>query len=158
MSTDQLARPTFGRLPPIPTRLVRRKGFISYSHLNQREVDEFVARFGGPYGVFIPKMVGRRSDLDRIDSTNTDYVMQKIRSDYIEDSTVTIVLVGTCTHSRRYVDWEIKASLQRGKDDLPNGLIAIQLSSASNGADLPPRLLSNWNEAHVCCYGRYNSK
>lgn len=52
--------------------------------------------------------------------------MRKIREQKLEDSTVTIVLVGSCTHSRRYVDWEVKASLQQGQS-LPNGLITINL-------------------------------
>jgi MTH538 TIR-like domain (DUF1863) len=34
---------------------------------------------------------------DAIDSMDTDYVMGRIRSDYIKDSTVTIVLAGRCT-------------------------------------------------------------
>lgn len=147
--------PSTGLLPPPVRQPPRRKAFVSYSHLDQIEANRFVADFAGSGGVFISKMVGRRSDLDRIDSTNTDYVMQRIRSDYIEDSTVTIVLVGTCTHSRRYIDWEIKASLQQGQDNLPNGLVAVQLPSCLNGADLPDRVLRNWSQGHGSGYARY---
>jgi len=35
--------------------------------------------------------------------------MRRIREEKLQDSTVTIVLVGNCTNSRRYVDWKIKA-------------------------------------------------
>jgi len=110
---------------------------------------------GGPGGVFIPKAIGVSDKDDFINSTNTDYVIQRIRDVHIQDSTVTIVLVGDCAHSRRYIDWEIKASLTQGVDRLPNGLIAIQLLSSVNGADLPARLLKNWNAQHVNCFGRY---
>ena len=102
-----------------------------------------------------PKLSGVSEKNDLIKSTNPDYVIQKIRDDYIGDSTVTIVLVGDCTHSRCFIDWEIKASLRQGADNLPNGLIAIQLRSVSNGADLPSRLMLNWKPQHVDCYSRY---
>lgn len=69
-------------------------------------------------------------DQNFIHSPNPVYVMQCIRRDYIGDSTVTIVLVVGCTHSRRYVDWEIKASLQQAADGSPNGLIGIQMPSS----------------------------
>lgn len=60
----------------------------------------------------------------------------------MQDSTVTIVLVGSCTHSRRYVDWEVKASLQQG-NTLPNGLIAINLPYMGSEGALPERVSKN---------------
>lgn len=66
MTTDRLSPfpkrsiPT-RQWPPIPTRLVlptRRKVFISYSHLDEKEVQEFIDRFNGPNGVFIAKALG----------------------------------------------------------------------------------------------------
>jgi hypothetical protein len=36
--------------------------------------------------------------------------MSEIRRKYLGNASVTIVLIGSCTHSRRYVDWEIKLS------------------------------------------------
>ena len=41
---------------------------------------------------------------DVIDSNNTDYVMQRIRQLYLQDSTVTLVLIGKCTWARRFGD------------------------------------------------------
>ena len=89
-----------------------------------------------------------------IDSSNTDYVMSQIRQKYLLDTTVTIVLVGSCTHSRRYVDWEIKTSLRQG-NYTPNGLMGIVLPSQGNSAYLPQRFLDNWNQDHFNCYARY---
>lgn len=134
-------------------QLIRRKVFISHSHIHQAETDWFVHSFGD---VFITKAVGTFRDDNRIDSTNPDYTMSVIRSEYIGDSTVTIVLLGCCTHSRRYVDWEIKGSLMQGKDRLPNGLIGILMPSAgAAGAHLPERFAANWARDQANCYARY---
>ena len=73
---------------------------------------------------------------------------------YLQDSTVTIVLVGNCTHSRRYVDWEIKTSLRQGTYT-PNGVMGIILPSKGDSAYLPPRLEDNWVQGHYNCYARY---
>ena len=131
---------------------IRRKVFISHPHIHQAETDWFVHSFGD---VFIAKAVGTFRDDNRIDSSNPEYTMSVIRADYIGDSTVTIVLVGCCTHSRRYVDWEIKGSLMQGKDRLPNGLIAIQMPSSGAAAYLPERFAANWKRDDANCYARY---
>lgn len=118
---------------------IRRKVFISYYHGDQKEVNNFIKDFGD---VFIPKAIGVQDGDFDVDSNNPEYIMRKIREKKLEDSTVTIVLVGTCTHSRRYVDWEVKASLQQG-NSLPNGLIAINLPSMGAVSGLPPRVSAN---------------
>jgi hypothetical protein len=151
---EEILRQLFGTPAP-QVQPIRRKVFVSYSHLDQREADQFINRFGGSAGVFVAKVLGVTDRDDFIRSANTEYVMQRIRQLYVQDSTVTIVLVGSCTHSRRYVDWEIKASLQQAEDNLPNGLIAIQLPSCPNGAYLPPRLERNWSQTHQNCFARY---
>lgn len=130
---------------------VRRKVFISHYKANRNEVDAFVQNFSG---AFIPKVLGANNNDDFISSTNTEYVMRRIRELYLQDSTVTIVLLGSCTHSRRYIDWEIKSSLRQGAYT-PNGLIGIVLPSRNNSAHLPDRLKSNWNESHTNCYAKY---
>lgn len=117
----------------------RRKVFISYYHGDQVAVNKFVQDFSD---VFIAKTVGVKDGDFTFDSTNPQYIMRKIRETKLEDSTVTIVLVGSCTHSRRYVDWEVKASLQQGAT-LPNGLIAINLPYMGNEGALPERVAEN---------------
>ena len=96
--------------------------------------------------------------------------MSEIRRKYLSDSSVTILLVGKCTHSKRYVDWELKTSLRRGSNE-PNGLLAYVLPSAMPPESrvfgpiawdqrawpsLPDRLAANWNyyKTHEC-YARY---
>lgn len=80
---------------------------------------------------------------DIIASEDTDYIMRRIRELYLKDSTVTIVLVGKCTWARRYVDWEIQASLRHGKTVTPNGLLGIVLPSAGKKPKAPDRLRKN---------------
>ncbi len=131
---------------------IRRIVFVSHSHLHETETKQFLQDFRG---VFVEKHIGVSDRDDFIASTDPDYVMRRIREKHIGFATVTIVLVGSCTHSRRYVDWEIKASLQQGRDRLPNGLLAIQLPSCPNGALLPPRFELNLRRNDHQGYARY---
>ena len=153
--------PFHAPLPP-PKRNV----FISSFHDDRREVDAFIYHWATLEGVFTPKALCTFDNEDFINSDNPEYVMGEIRRKYIGDASITIVLVGECTHSRRYVDWEIKASLRRGQS-LPNGLLAYVLPSAmprfdaARGIstaypDMPPRLAANWNKNQQhACYARY---
>jgi Thoeris protein ThsB, TIR-like domain len=128
------------QLRALQTSVTRRKAFISYYHGDRNWAQYFVTTFGATNGAFIPKALGLDYDgADRINSQNTDYVMDQIRERCIDDSSVQIVLIGTCTHSRRYIDWEIKRSLRSG-----NGLLGILLPTASS-AHLPERFAANWS-------------
>ena len=131
----------------------RRKVFISHYREDKTEVDDFIDYFGNQERVFTPFVLGANDNDDFINSTDADYVMGQIRKKYLQDTTVTIVLIGKCTHSRRYVDWEIKSSLTQGQT-LPNGLIGILLPS-QNSACLPPRFEENWEREKENCYARY---
>lgn len=119
----------------------RRKCFITYHHADDAVVQRFVETFDHSGDVFIVRRLGEMPN-DIVDSTNTDYVMRRIREDYIKDSTVTLVLAGRCTWARRYVDWEIQASLRQPTNGLPNGLLGIKLPSFSQW---PERLSMNMN-------------
>ncbi len=133
---------------------IKRRVFISHYKGDKTEVDNFIKSFSEIHEVFTPYVLGSNDNDDFINSTNTDYIMQQIREKYLKDSTVTIVLIGNCTHSRRYVDWEIKSSLQQG-NVLPNGLIGIILQSKGNSAYLPPRFEKKWKNGNQNCYARY---
>ena len=106
---------------------VRRKCFISYHHADQAYVDAFVKHYDHGQNLFIARGLGASMSTDIIDSNDTTYVMRRIRQLYLFDSTVTIVLMGQCTWARRYVDWEIQASLRSGELTTPNGLLGIKL-------------------------------
>jgi hypothetical protein len=120
----------------------KHKCFVSRHHANDEEVANFLENFGH---VFIPRAVGVSDLSEVIDSDDTDYVMDQIREKCLTDSTVTIVLVGTCTWARKYVDWEVCSTLRNDKNNKRSGLIAITLPSVSNyeGRKLPARVADN---------------
>lgn len=150
MYSYSLISPLFSAKDNAPER---RKVFISHYKGDRAEVDKFCEEFSD---VFIPKILGANDNDDYINSSNTDYVMSQIRDRYLEDSTVTIVLIGKCTHSRRYVDWEIKSSLRQG-DYTPNGLLGILLRSQGAKGYLPERMMKNWEKEEKNCYARYRA-
>src|SRR5690606_9063791 len=108
---------------------VRRKCFISYHHDgDQGAVDTLIRQFDHGRNLFIARGLGQEMPGDVINSTDPEYVMRRIRELFISDSSVTIVVLGRCTWARRYVDWEIQASLRYSDESLPNGLLGIRLS------------------------------
>src|SRR5262245_60081545 len=120
---------------------VRHKCFLTYFSEDAEEVLGFVKEFEE---VFIPKSVGISEDDPWVNSDDDDYVMDVIRDEYLADSTVTIALIGGCTWSRKFVDWEIYSSLRRDRNNRLNGLLAIQLpSAAASSPSLPDRLNKN---------------
>lgn len=122
----------------------KRDIFVSHYKGDLSEVQKFIKKWSKEKGVFTAKQLGVFDDEDFINSTDTNYVMSQIRKKYLKDSIVTIVLMGECTHSRRYVDWEIKASLQQG-DSSPNGLLGIVLPSLNKKSpNLPDRFSRNF--------------
>ena len=131
----------------IPPR-VRRKVFISYFRADKSDVENFVNYWGLlAEGIYSADSRSLRSEV--INGQNAQYVIGKIRQEQIADSTVAMVLIGSCTHSRRHVDWEIKASLRQGIDCKPNGLLGVLLPSQGNSAHLPPRLKENWDASET---------
>lgn len=66
---------------------------------------------------------------DPIDSDDEDYIMKKIREDYLNDSTVTICLIGnhsaenSTSENQTYIKRELQASLY----NKPNGVLGIVL-------------------------------
>ncbi len=122
---------------------VRHKVFISYHHDDQDEMDDFVETFDKERKVFIARALDVDMEQDIIDSDDTNYVMRRIRELYLKDSTVTIVLIGKCTKARRYVDWEIQASLRHGETVTPNGLLGVKLPNYKRGNGYPNRLNLN---------------
>jgi hypothetical protein len=133
---------------------LRRKVFVSYFRGDKTEVETFVNTWGYLYGLFIPSIVRARGN-EVINSENAEYVIGRIRREQIADSTVTMLLLGSCTHSRRHVDWEIKASLWQREDCKPNGLLGIVLPSQGDWPNLPERFAQNWNTLEDCyarCY------
>ena len=86
----------------------KRRVFVSYYHGGDRSYyDLFYKTFCGQFDV-----VQDNSPERRIDSDDAEYVLRRLRENHISGSSCTIVLVGQETFGRRYVDWEIEATLE----------------------------------------------
>jgi hypothetical protein len=128
----------------------RRKCFISYHHADEAEVAQFIQTFDHNQDVLIARGIGAKMSGDIIDSVNPDYIMRKIRENYLRDTSVTIVMIGKETWKRKFVDWEIAASLRNTTQIVASGLTAITLPSAADYFDkrLPDRLNDNWSKGN----------
>lgn len=116
----------------------RRKVFVSYHHANdQAWYDAFSTAFHDRLQLLTDNSLERR-----IDSQDVNYIMRRIREHHLHGSSCTIVLCGTDTWRRKYVDWEILASLNQGM-----GLVGVWLptlpSGSNGGTDKPARLQDN---------------
>jgi hypothetical protein len=117
---------------------VKHKIFVSYHHGgDQNYYNIFSNAFHDTYDVIYDNSLERE-----VGSDNVEYVMRQIRENYIIGSSCTVVLVGKDTWGRKYVDWEIKATL-----DKEHGLIGVCLPTAprdpSGKAIVPARLYDN---------------
>src|SRR6266446_7189635 len=113
----------------IPPALVRPKRpciFVSYQHSSdQAYYDAFSSTFHDGYESIYDNSLERR-----VDSDDPEYVIQRIRDSFTTGTSCTIALVGPTAYQRKYLDWEIKATL-----DKEHGLIGIHL----------PNLLPRWD-------------
>ena len=68
-----------------------------------------------------------------LNSDNEDYIMRKIREDYLADSTVTIYLIGEYSaensflQDQTYIKRELQASLYNGENNTKNGILGVVL-------------------------------
>lgn len=100
----------------------KHKVFVSYHHANDQSYKEGLVNSG----IFIDASVDT-GDID--DSLSDQAIRQKIRDEYLRDSSVTIVLVGTETKNRKHVDWEIYSSMLDGQVNKKSGVLVINLPS-----------------------------
>lgn len=126
----------------------RHKVFVSFHHKNDEAYrDRFEYLFTDLNDIIISKSV----QIGEIDpNLKTETLRQKIRDEYIRDSTVTVVLVGAETWKRKHVDWEIGASIRDTKYNSRSGLLGIILPTYPRSDQryydpytIPPRLNDN---------------
>ena len=73
-----------------------------------------------------------------INSDDEDYIMRKIREDYLSDSTVTIFLIGKHSaendpnENQTYIKRELQASLYNGTNNTRNGILGVVLPEMIN--------------------------
>ncbi len=136
----------------------RHKVFVSYHHENDQAYRERFER------ICRDVMDSRSVDEGDIDpNVSAETVAQRIRDEYLRESTVTLVLVGRQTWQRKHVDWEIGSSIRHTEKSPRSGLLGILLPTYPgfetrkyNPHTIPPRLWDNirckyaeiylWNE------------
>lgn len=107
----------------------KHKVFISYQHNNDQSYKEELLRLNTKNAIFIDGSV----DTGDIDEKLTDIrIREKIRDEYLRDSTVTILLVGTETKNRKHVDWELYSSMFDGTLNKKSGILVINLPSINS--------------------------
>ena len=121
--------------------------FISYHHeQDQHYKEKFVQMMGNH---IVDKSVDIKIDDDQLPIERT---LQIIREEHISTASVLVVLIGRCTWKRKYVDWEIGASLTDTDMNPRCGLLCIILpdhpdydSDKYDPHLIPPRLADNCN-------------
>jgi hypothetical protein len=123
------------------------KVFVSYHHANDQKYRDDFENILASSGISIIKSV-QIGDID--ENLSAETIRQRIRDEYLRDSTVTVVLVGTQTWQRKHVDWEIGSSLRDTQLNSRSGILGILLPTHSscykNTYDphtIPPRLYDN---------------
>jgi MTH538 TIR-like domain (DUF1863) len=111
-----------------PTVTPKRKVFISYHHRNDQAYKESLLQFSREHGIFIDASIDT-GDID--DNLSNEAIRQKIRDEYLANSTVTILLVGTETKFRKHVDWELYSSMFDGRVNKKSGVLVINLPSTN---------------------------
>lgn len=104
----------------------KHKVFTSYHHANDQWYKEELLRLNKSHDIFIDSSVDT-GDIDENLDDNT--IRQKIRDEYLKDSSVTILLVGTETKNRKHIDWEMYSSMFDGTVNKKSGILVINLPS-----------------------------
>ena len=127
-------------------KIPRHKVFISFYEKKDKGCKDQLVRMLGD------DIVDKSVQQDEIDDTGlkTTTVRQIIRDDYIAAASVTVVLIGTDTWRRKYVDWEIGSSIRKTKKNPRCGLLGILLPNHPDYhkptyafGNIPPRLADN---------------
>ncbi|REC93388.1 TIR domain-containing protein [Kushneria indalinina] len=134
MNSNQLNRP----------KPVRRKVFVSYHHGNDQDYyDTLSENMDDRLELFTDNSLERE-----VDSADHSYIMRRIRENHLHGSSCTLVLCGADTWQRKYVDWEIEASLVQEM-----GLVGIWLPSLplelNGGTAKPARLQDNIDSGYA---------
>ena len=128
----------------------KKRIFISYHEKDESYKKKFL-KMMKQYVKYksIPRTIGGDKKI------KTEEIYRQIREKQIRDAVVTVVLIGPCTWQRKFVDWEIGASLNHTKSNPRCGLLGILLpnhpdykkkNSKWNCRLIPPRLADNYVE------------
>jgi len=124
---------------------MRHKVFVSYHHDNDQKYRE---KFESICEDRIVSWSVEMGDIDEYLKDET--IWQKIRDEYLRESTVTVILIGEKTWQRKFIDWEISASIRDTEKNPRSGLLGILLPTHPdynndnyNKCIVPPRFYDN---------------
>ena len=109
--------------------ITKHKVFISYHHDNDQWYKNELLILNKLHNIFIDGSVDTGDIDDRLDN---ETIRQIIRDNYLKDTTVTILLVGTETKNRKHIDWELKSSMINGAVNKKSGILVINLPSTGS--------------------------
>ena len=113
-----------------------RKVFVSFSHkLDQQAAADFRTIFADERDAFVDKSI--RDDVGDLADESIKRQLRKL----INDSSVTIVLLGSQTGGRWWVDWEIYNSLRKSDGNERSGLLGVRIKYKEHW--VPERLNDN---------------
>jgi hypothetical protein len=125
----------------------RHKVFVSYHHARDEAYKSKFERFGRTFDVLVPGSVNG-GDIDA--NLPAETIRQKIRDEYLRNTSVTVVLIGVETWQRKHIDLEIGSSIRPTEYNPRSGLLGILLPTYPradpakyNPRTIPPRLYDN---------------
>lgn len=89
-----------------------------------------------------------------INSNDEDYIMRRIREDYLSDSTVTIFLIGSHSSEnlgwdeQKYIKRELQASLYNGESNTRSGILGVVLPQMYDSVYKGSYKCSNCGNSH----------
>ena len=105
------------------SHLQKPKIFVSYHHGHDQEYkDRFSALFNIHYDI-----ITDRSLDDPFKSSDDEYIRRQIREKHLTGTSVTIVLCGSESQKRKWIDWEIMMTLNK-----EHGLLGIRLPTIAS--------------------------
>lgn len=111
----------------------KHKTFISF-HSDDEWAKNYLEQLNDYGEYFVNKSV-QEGDID--DDLSDDKIRQIIRDDFLRDTTVTLLLVGEKTKSRKFIDWELHASMIDTEKNPKSGIVCINLPSVSQARRAP---------------------
>lgn len=126
-----------------PSMVPRRKVFVSYHHGGDQA---YYNAFSGVFHDTLELITDTSLERAR-DSDDPSYIMRCIREQHLHGSSCTVVLCGAATPLRKYVDWEIEASLVQQM-----GLVGLRLPTlpiVHGGCSKPARLQDNIDSGYA---------
>ena len=110
----------------IKETMTKHRVFISYHHENDQWAKDRLIELNKQLDFFIDESVDTGDIPDEWDDQK---IRTAIRDNYLKNSTVTILLVGTETKYRKHIDWELFSSMYDGAVNKRSGIVVIMLPS-----------------------------